>query len=75
MQGLHLGGTQVSDLEAIKRLGSLQRLDLGGTKVSDLEPIKGLSGLQWLDLEGTQVPDEEVEELQKALPKVRIHRQ
>ena len=74
LQELDLRGTQVSDLEPIKGLGSLQRLDLRGAQVSDLEPIKGLSSLKWLVLRGTQVSDEQVEELQKALPKVQIYR-
>ncbi|MFB0552194.1 MAG: P-loop NTPase fold protein [Phycisphaerae bacterium] len=74
LQWLDLAGTKVSDLEPIKGLRSLQVLFLNNTQVSNLEPIKGISSLEWLYLEGTQVSDQQVEELQKALPKARIFR-
>jgi len=74
LKSLGLSRTQVSNLEPIKGLSSLQWLYLEGTQVSDLEPIKGLGSLKVLALMDTQVADEQVEELQKALPKVQIIR-
>jgi hypothetical protein len=74
LQSLDLGNTKVSNLEPIKALSSLQRLYLRGTQVSDLEPINGLRSLRLLFLEGTWVADKQVEELQKALPKLNISR-
>ena len=47
-------------------------LDLAGTAVSDLSPLKELINLQELRLSGTKVSDEQVAELKKALPKLRI---
>jgi len=74
LKWLHLDGTKVSDLTPIKKLINLQELLLRDTAVSDLTPIKELIGLQGLYLSGTKVSDEQVAELQKALPKLRIYR-
>jgi hypothetical protein len=40
-----------------------------------LAVLKNLTGLQSLELIGTQVADSEVEELRRALPKAKIHRE
>jgi hypothetical protein len=71
---LNLRGSEISNLEPIKRLSDLENLYLGGTQVNNLEPIKGLSSLKGLYLKGTKVTDEQVKELQEALPKVKIIR-
>ena len=73
LRSLDLIGTQVSNLEPLKGLGSLQWLDLNGTQVSNLEPLKGLGSLRLLYLNGTQITDEQVKELEKSLPEVRIN--
>jgi len=54
---LNIYGSEISDLEPIKALSSLNGLYLSGTQVSNLEPIKGLSSLQGLDLSNTKVSD------------------
>jgi len=74
LKELYLSGTQVRDLEPIKRLGSLQRLSISDTQVSNLEPIKELRSMKELWLNNTQVSDEQVKELKKALPELKIYR-
>jgi Leucine-rich repeat (LRR) protein len=54
---LDLSGSEISDLEPLRGLSSLQQLWLEGTGVSDLEPLRGLSSLQGLWLGGTGVSD------------------
>lgn len=78
IEALELGRTKVTDkgLEHLKGFTRLQRLDLAGTEVTDrgLEHLKALSQLQTLDLSGCEVTDAGVNDLQKALPKVKIVR-
>lgn len=54
---LDLGGTQVSDLQPIRGLTSLEWLYLGDTQVSDVEPIGALNSLEALLLPRTRVSD------------------
>lgn len=54
---LDLSDSEISDLEPIRTLSSLQRLDFSRTKVRKLGPIKELSNLKMLYLGGTQVSD------------------
>ncbi|MBN2590402.1 MAG: hypothetical protein JXA96_11115 [Sedimentisphaerales bacterium] len=72
---LHVGHTEISDLEAIKGLTNLEKLIITGTKISDLEPVKSLPNLQrlWLEM-CDNITDEQVEDLQKALPNLKITR-
>jgi hypothetical protein len=53
---LDLSGTEVSNLESVKRL-DLTNLNLSRTKVSDMEPLRALTNLRSLVLSGTQVSD------------------
>ena len=71
---LNLSETKVTNLSPLKGLTNLQELNLYGTKVTDLSPLKELMKLQQLKLRETQVPDSAIEELQKAIPKLRIIR-
>jgi len=73
LQELYLHRTQVSNIESLKGLSNLQMLLLEGTKVSNIEPLKGLSNLQVLGLFG-MISDKQVDELKKALPKLKIIR-
>ncbi|MCZ6592738.1 MAG: leucine-rich repeat domain-containing protein, partial [Alphaproteobacteria bacterium] len=54
---LNLRGTEVTDLDILKRLTRLQSLSLTDTQVADLDPLKGLNNLQSLSLERTRVVD------------------
>jgi Leucine Rich Repeat (LRR) protein len=75
---LELGRTKVTDkgIERLKEFTKLRRLDLAGTEVTDkgLKHLRGLSQLQTLDLSGTKVTNAGIDDLQKALPKVKIVR-
>ena len=75
---LDLDATKVTDagLVHLKGLMQLEELFLDSTQITDagLEHLRGLTQLQSLSLVNTQVSDPGVAELQKALPKVTIHR-
>jgi hypothetical protein len=73
-----LEGMPVTDASLVE-VGSkaeLTELSLKHTKVTDagLVHLTGLTKLELLWLEGTSVTDAEVQKLQRALPKVQIHR-
>jgi hypothetical protein len=78
LQVLHLNTTRITDagLVALKGLIHLRTLDLAGTKIGDagIAHLKVLTGLQELGLWKTNVSDIGVEELQHALPKLKIRR-
>jgi Leucine-rich repeat (LRR) protein len=72
---LSVSNTRVSDLDALKGLKNLKELLLPGTSVSNLEPIMGLTKLQILYLvDCNNITDDQVNNLQKILPKLRISR-
>ena len=79
LQRLDLEGTQVFNkgLEHLKGRPRLEALGLENvSEVSDRGPVhlKGLTNLRTLNLAGTKVPDVGVQDLQHALPKVKIIR-
>ncbi len=72
--GLNLSNNQISDIESIKELKSLQKLDLSDNQISDIESIKELKSLQKLDLSDNQISDiESIKEL-KSLQKLDLSR-
>ena len=72
LEALDLDHTHVSDVSALAELTKLEVLNLIFTKVSDVSALVGLTNLRLLNLYGTKVPAEQVEELQKALPQLKI---
>jgi len=75
LQRLWLPETEVSDIESIRNLTNLQWLHLQGTPISDLEPLKNLINLKQLWLKDcNKITDEQIEDLQKALPNLEIHK-
>ena len=75
LQILIIYDTQITDIEPLRGLNKLQELHIYNTPVANLEPIKGLTNLQKLKLHGSNnISDEQVEELQWALPTLRINR-
>lgn len=75
LQILHLEFIQISDLKPLKDLTDLQQLYLTRTQISDLEPLKELTNLNSLYLrECPNITDKKVEDLQKALPNLKIIR-
>jgi hypothetical protein len=78
LQLLYIHDTQITDdgLKHLKGLTNLIFLDLNNTAVTDvgLEHIKGLTILETLNLGKTKVTDAGVNDLQKALPNLKIDR-
>jgi Leucine-rich repeat (LRR) protein len=75
LQVLNLSGTKVSTLEPIWYFINLQKLNLNGCNISNLEPIKKLKNLEILNLERCEyITNEQVEDLQKTLPNLKIER-
>jgi hypothetical protein len=64
--------TKVIDISALKNLTNLKELDLSDTAVIDISALKNLTNLQELDITDTEVSKEQIEELQKKLPKLDI---
>jgi len=73
LEYLLLDNTKVSDLTPLAGLTCLDYLSLDGTQVSDLTPLAGLTSLKSLGLRNTQVTQEQIDELQKALPKCHFY--
>ncbi len=72
---IDLSGTAISNLEPIKGLINLMDLNISKTMISNLEPIKNLKNLQRLYLRDClNITDQQVEDLQKALPNLKIYR-
>ena len=75
LEGLTLSDTPVSYLDSLKELQNLQSLILDGTPVSSLEPLIGLTKLHTLYLiDCNNLTEEQINNLQKALPKLIIIR-
>ena len=61
--------------EVLKNLTNLKELNLSRSNISDLEPLKTLKNLQTLKIQDCKnITDEQVEDLQKALPNLKIIR-
>ncbi len=75
LQKLCLWQLQITDLEFVKGLTNLEIFEIEGLPVSNLEPIKSMINLQYLYFTGCQnITIEEIEDLQKALSKLKIIR-
>lgn len=72
---LDLSNTSFEDINTITGIKNLQELNISNTKVSDLKPIKKFKQLKYLDLKNcVNITDQQVGDLQKALPNLRIER-
>ena len=71
---LDLSGASIKNVEFLAKLKNLQTLSLSGTQVIDIGALSGLTNLQVLYLYVTKVTDEQVVELKKKLPGLRIFR-
>ena len=72
---LELLNTSVTDLSPVKDLINLEELVIRVSPVSDIEPIKVLKNLKLLLLEDCiNITDEQIEELKRALPDLKISR-
>lgn len=72
---LHLGENQIRDISPLKGLTELTKLGLEVNQINDIIVLKELTKLENLDIRVCpKITDEQVAELQKALPKLRIVR-
>jgi hypothetical protein len=69
---LNLRDTPTDDLTPLAGLQNLRILDVSYTQLKDLTPLYDLTQLQKVDVQKTPVTQEQIEALQKALPKCRI---
>jgi Leucine-rich repeat (LRR) protein len=78
LRALQLKSKQINDpgLAHLKSLPLLQIVALEDTAITDagLVHLKALTQLQELNLKGTKVTETGIQELQKALPKVKVER-
>jgi internalin A len=78
LRALQLKSKQINDpgLAHLKSLPLLQIVALEDTAITDAELVhlKALTQLQELNLKGTKVTETGIQELQKALPKVKVER-
>lgn len=76
LKELNLRFSRVSDLEPLRKLYSLEKLDISYTDISNLNPVKEFKNLKYLYIQDCEnITDEQVEDLQKALPNLKIERQ
>ncbi len=72
---LTIQSTLVSNLEQLKSLTNLEILNLVDIRISSLRPLMGLKNLRELSIRNCEnIADQEIEDLQKALPNLRIER-
>lgn len=63
------------NISPLSNLNNLKELNLKGTNISNLKPIKKLIKLQELNIQNCKnITDKQVEDLQKALPNLKISR-
>lgn len=78
LQRLDLFRTKITDagLPHLKALAQIKELDCGGTEITEkgLDNLKGLTKLEGLGIGTTKVTQEGADELQKALPKLKMRR-
>jgi len=62
------------DLSPIQNLHTLKMLRLNHAQICDIKPLKKLTNLEILYIQNCDITDKQVEELQKALPNLKIIR-
>lgn len=72
LKRLAIDGNQMACVEFIKDLPNLQILDLVGYNPIDLEPLKQLTNLNIIQINSEYIKAEQIDELEKALPKTEI---
>ena len=74
LTGLGLGGNQLTDVKGLEKLTNLTDLHLAGNKLTNVTGLEKLTQLTSLILFGNpDLTKAQIEELQKALPKCKIH--
>jgi len=63
------------DLRPIEELKNLEMLQIRYTRIKNIKSLKNLVNLKQLNIRGCEnIKDEQIEDLQKALPELRIYR-
>jgi hypothetical protein len=72
---LFLSNSNISNLEPLKNLVNLQELIINGSEISDLRPLMGLKNLKRLNIISCKnINDKQIDDLQQALPELKIRR-
>ena len=75
LEVLSINSSRISSLDTVKSFPNLKELHIYSTQIADLEPIKNLKNLKMLYISNCpNITDEQVEDLQKALPELKIYR-
>jgi hypothetical protein len=73
LENMIIYDTTVKNFKILENLTNLRELSLVNTNISDLEPLKELKNLKTLHIiDCKKITDEQVEDLQKALPELKI---
>jgi Leucine-rich repeat (LRR) protein len=69
---LNISYIKARDYKFLQKLSYLESLNLTRTNIADISSLANLKNLRELDLRDTKVTDEQIRELQKALPELKI---
>ena len=65
----------MSDIGTLSGLVNLETLNFSGTKIKDISPLKNLTKLKKLTIiNNSDITNEQIEELQKAMPNLKIEK-
>ena len=74
LQYLQMSFIQIRDFKALESLTNLTYLNLQRTNINNIKPLGKLTNLQHLDLHNTQISDEQIAELQKSIPDLKVEK-
>ncbi len=75
LENMIIYDTTVKNIKTLENLNNLRELSIDNTNISDLEPLKELKNLKTLHISNCKkITDEQIEDLQKALPELKIYR-
>ena len=75
LENLFIVNTNIRSIEPLRNSVNLQELIINGSDISDLRPLMGLKKLKILNIKSCKnINNEQVEDLQKVLPDLRIQR-
>ncbi|MDR3277948.1 MAG: leucine-rich repeat domain-containing protein, partial [Oscillospiraceae bacterium] len=72
MQKLYLNNNNISDITPLKPMTKLRWLWLGENNIRDVTLLKSLTNLEWLNLVGNPLTPQQINDLQRALPRCKI---
>ena len=69
---LSIPSARIYNLDGLDSLENLQELNLSNTEITDANALQKLTGLKSVNLTNVPLSDEQIEELQRALPELKI---